>query len=107
MAETLTPAETAKRQQQAARQLILDYKAVFGSDKGKRVLADLHHLFQFERWEAEDTHDSETILRRVFMHGPLHHIAKQLRVTFAEKQKPKRALSHHAHETTTHPGNPG
>jgi hypothetical protein len=98
-----TPAQMAKRQAEAQRQLVLDYKATFTTEKGKRVLADLKHRFGFGRWAAKDTEDERTIARRVFMQGPLHHIQDMIDATPQRDPKPKRALSANHHENATPP----
>lgn len=105
MAEPFTGTESGehtKRQAAERRQLVQDYKALFSTDRGKRVWADLCKKFGFGRWPATDTEDTEKIVRRVFMHGPLHHIEDMRRITFRENtDKPKRALAGNHHEDKT------
>lgn len=88
--DTPTPEEVAKKQAKQADDLKLAYRAVFGSDKGKLVWADLRNRFCFDRWAAEDTEDFEKIGRRVFMQGPLHHIKKMMESPLSETKKRQR-----------------
>jgi hypothetical protein len=94
-------ADKIAQQQQAQKQLVLDYKAVFNSEKGQRVLADLKQRFGFDRWEADSEQLTDNqIARRVCMKGPLYHIERLRNTTFREKARPKRALSAKHHENT-------
>jgi hypothetical protein len=99
--ERQSPADIAKRQVEAQRQLMLDYKATFTTEKGRRVLADLKHRFGFGRWAAKDTKDGEVIVRRVFMQGPIHHIQDMLDANPRKEPKPNKALSASHHENAT------
>lgn len=104
MSEQDSAATAAKKHQEAQRQLVIDYKAVFGSDKGQRVLSDLKKVFGFDRWEAQDSEDANVIARRVCMKGPIFHIERMLKTTFAREQKPKRAITTHEKPDQPPPG---
>ena len=83
------PAERDNKRSQAERERILAYKRCFSTASGMAVLADLKVRFQFDRWEADNSDDPAVILRRVYMHGPLWHIQKQMDTVFREG-KPQR-----------------
>jgi hypothetical protein len=102
-----SPAVSVKKQQEAQRQLVLDYKAVFGSDKGKRVLAHLKATVGFDRCEADsELLTDNQIARRVCMKRLIYDIERKLKTTFRERDnKPTRARNHH--EPTTDISHPG
>jgi hypothetical protein len=77
------PAAEQKRHH-AKRQLVLCYKRVFSTDSGKKVLADLRHLFGMDRWECENESDAQAIARRCAAKGPIFHIEKQLKTEFRQ-----------------------
>lgn len=92
----------AKREQER-RQLVKAYKATFSSSHGLMVLADLNRRFKFGEWAAKDTEDTDKIIRRVFMHGPLHHIEDMRNTSLEKKRLPKQAISENHHETNNPP----
>lgn len=91
--EPYTQTSETEKKQNASRQLQLDYRAVFNSPKGQRVLSDLKARFGFGKWPAKDTEDERAIARRVFMQGPLYHIEEQLRTPFKREKKQAKAIS--------------
>lgn len=91
--------DTQEKREAEHRQLVKAYKATFSSAHGLTVWNDLKRRFRFGKWAAADTKDTEEIVRRVFMHGPLHHIDDMRNHTLTKDAKPKRALSEERPET--------
>lgn len=90
--------EIAAQSEQERRQLVLDYKGLFNSPRGQKVLADLHKKFGFARPSAVAGMRSEDVWLREGMKLPLYEVERMRNMTFRRSAKPKRALSEHHHE---------
>lgn len=71
-----------KDRDQEAKQLIIDYKFVFGSDEGKRVLKDIEQLAQFNYsiipLDQQGRIDPMAVMRREGQRSVLVHIYRKL-----------------------------
>jgi hypothetical protein len=73
------------------RQLIIDYKETFDNDRGKRVLADLRRIFQFDLSvvpRGDDGHiDIYEVMRNEGRRSVIIHILKKTEKDFDEKKQ--------------------
>jgi hypothetical protein len=96
--------ELAKQGEQERKQRVLDYKALFGGERGARILADLDRLFGYTKPSAQPGMRNEEVWLREGMKMPMRHIHAALETTFRKTaNKPKRALAAHHHEDTAPP----
>lgn len=95
--------EIAAQGERERRQLVLDYKGLFNSPRGQKVLADLQRKFGFGRPSAVAGMRNEDVWLREGMKMPLHEIERMRSMIFRKNAKPKRALSEHHHEPSPEP----
>jgi hypothetical protein len=86
--------ELAKQGETERKQLVLDYKSIFGGEKGQRVLADLERLFGFNKPSGTMGAQHGDVMLREGMKMPIYHIRSRLNMTFSKPLKQRtRALS--------------
>jgi len=84
--------EIAAQTDKERRQLVLDYRATFNSDRGQKVLADLHRKFGFSRPSAVAGMRSEEVWLREGMKLPLYEIERMRTLVFKPKRRQTKAL---------------
>jgi len=80
-----------KDRDQEAKQLIMDYRFTFGSDEGKRVLADIERLAKFNLsivpLDQQGRIDPMAVMRNEGQRSVLVHIYRKLKQDPNEKKQ--------------------